>query len=50
MTCGDLKGPLYHNNYENSEQILGICAGCQNKGYYLEDSKCKYSNYQKWTI
>ena len=27
-SCGDLKGPLYHNNSEDPLKTLGMCAGC----------------------
>lgn len=49
--CQDLKGPLFSNTFEEVKRDLGSCIICQNSGKYtLEDSKCVYRNYQKWTI
>lgn len=51
-SCGDLKGPFIHQNNQDPKSFLGSCYRCQggNQSYSLEQSKCIYRNYQKWTI
>eukprot|EP00347_Sterkiella_histriomuscorum_P014795 403359496 len=49
--CGDLKGPILHNNAREPRQYLGQCVMCQSNGpYTLDESKTLYRNYQKITI
>ena len=49
--CGSLKGPMFSNSDEENRLHIGSCITCQTqKQWHLEDQKCIYRNYQKWTI
>lgn len=45
--CGDIKGPVIHQNNQDPKQFLGKCHRCQaqNQQYSLEQSKCLFRNY-----
>ena len=44
--CGDLKGPLFHNNINEAKQFLGQCVLCHSHGpYTIDDVKTLYRNY-----
>lgn len=49
--CGDLKGPIFHQNPYEAKQFIGQCILCQSNGpYTLDDVHTIYRNYQKITI
>lgn len=49
--CKDERGPVYHNQLEDTKSFLGQCVVCQAKGgWEIKDDKSVYRNYQKWTI
>jgi DNA replication licensing factor MCM2 len=50
-TCGDSKGPIFHNNAHEGKQFLGQCVVCQSNGpFTVDEVKTVYRNYQKMTI
>jgi DNA replication licensing factor MCM2 len=50
-SCGDLKGPVYHNNPFEGKQFLGQCVVCQSNGpFTVDEINTVYRNYQKMTI
>lgn len=50
-SCGDLKGPMFHNTVNEARQYLGQCVLCQSNGpYIIDDVNTLYRNYQKLTI
>lgn len=49
--CSDVKGPFYNTGDAMDQVQSGSCVRCQYKGKYeVEESKCVYRNYQKWTV
>ena len=49
--CGDIKGPIYHENQSEGKQYLGQCVLCQANGpYTLDDKYTVYRNFQRLTI
>ena len=47
--CSAIKGPI---TSEEQKQFLGRCFNCQGAetNFIMENEKCIYRNYQKWTI
>ena len=49
MKCGELKGPFYINNVNDTK--LGQCTSCQSAGPFLiEKNKTIYRDYQRITV
>ena len=49
--CGDIKGPILHNNIYEARTFLGQCVICQRNGpYALDDYETVYRNFQRMTI
>ena len=49
--CGDIKGPILHNNIYEARQFLGQCVICQRNGpYQIDDYQTVYRNFQRMTI
>jgi len=49
--CGDIKGPIFHNNAYEGKQFLGQCVVCQSNGpFTVDEVHTVYRNYQKMTI
>jgi len=49
--CGDIKGPVFHNNYSEAKQFIGQCVLCQANGpYTIDETHTIYRNYQKMTL
>jgi DNA replication licensing factor MCM2 len=49
--CGDIKGPIFHNNPFEGKQFLGQCVVCQSNGpFTVDEVNTVYRNYQKMTI
>ena len=50
-SCGDLKGPIFHQNPYEAKQFIGQCILCQANGpYTVDEINTVYRNYQKITI
>ena len=50
-SCGDIKGPIFHNNAYEGKQFLGQCVVCQSNGpFTVDEVNTVYRNYQKMTI
>lgn len=47
ISCGHIKGPIMNSDQKT---YMGKCYICHKESYFLEDEKCVYRNYQKWTI
>jgi DNA replication licensing factor MCM2 len=50
-SCGDIKGPIYHNTENEAKSYMGQCVLCQSNGpYTIDEQHTIYKNYQKITI
>jgi DNA replication licensing factor MCM2 len=45
-SCGDIKGPIYHNTENEAKSYMGQCVLCQSNGpYTIDEQHTIYKNY-----